>query len=756
MSSNIQNDSPTTSTGLISPFAQATNTPPSNSSTAPLPAESETSLPPRTPQVDSYQISHIAQARSRIKQSFANSPLLSSSNATTTTDDDTDGNSDNSDDDGVEYIFPRFDKSELQLGKVLGSGGFGTVLEITGFRILTERDDDGFDAANTDSSNSGKKNSKKQARRPSRIKCRSYDESELHQSTTTTTTTKHHHRKSPVRNITRGIRTKALSWNARSSGRGVLSDVGHFFHHHHGGNKGVEECGNGGGVEGDLESITTTSTTTTINGLEHHPQPPAEQPTSKQQQQRGPTKQTYVRQISRNFSLKAWRDSDPGEEGNDAISPEEMERYQLEYVWNGQRACINGSGVGGGGGVSSSLSVNDEQEEEEDDETRSNKAAAAEECYNDCNNLNHQADCLVDEVGVCPGTNHYLSTVLETTSDEPVDDNGSQFRVYDTFDYSETDDNADNNNRQSQRRRRIVFFQPTLPQQPQQQDKQYMTNHATTPTGESRYVIKIIQPTIVQTNFKKFLQAAMDMATETKFLSVLRHPHILQMRAVGQGDMFHPEYFIVLDRLYDTLLDRMEGQWKELADHLEHDFLVWSRASKVKMLWAERMGVMRDVAGALGYIHSLGVIYRDIKPENIGFDSKGVVKLFDFGLAKEVRKEDESPNGTYKLTPDTGSLRYMAPEVGNKWPYNFLADSYSFGIMLWEVASLNRPFSMYTPNEIRDMVMKWGERPKVNAVWPDRVKKLMTTAWDSSFRKRPTMEEFHVALEIEVAEALQV
>ena len=144
------------------------------------------------------------------------------------------------------------------------------------------------------------------------------------------------------------------------------------------------------------------------------------------------------------------------------------------------------------------------------------------------------------------------------------------------------------------------------------------------------------------------------------------------------------------------------------------------------------------------------------KPENIGFDNKGVVKLFDFGLAKEVRKEDESPNGTYKLTADTGSLRYMAPEVGNKWPYNFLADSYSFGIMLWEVTSLERPFAMYTPNEIRDMVMKWGERPKVKDDWPGRVKQLMTTAWDSSFRKRPTMETFRDALDKEVTEALHV
>ena len=57
-------------------------------------------------------------------------------------------------------------------------------------------------------------------------------------------------------------------------------------------------------------------------------------------------------------------------------------------------------------------------------------------------------------------------------------------------------------------------------------------------------------------------RAAMDMATETHFLSVLDHPHIIKMRAVGEIDMFDKNYFIVLDRLYDTLDERIDD-WKE-------------------------------------------------------------------------------------------------------------------------------------------------------------------------------------------------
>jgi hypothetical protein len=94
----------------------------------------------------------------------------------------------------------------------------------------------------------------------------------------------------------------------------------------------------------------------------------------------------------------------------------------------------------------------------------------------------------------------------------------------------------------------------------------------------------------------------------------------------------------------------------------------------------------------------------------------------------------------------------MAPEVGNRWGYNFFADSYSFGIMLWEIAALEKPFATYTHNEIRDMVMKWGERPKLKEEWSDRVKELMKSSWDSNFRKRPTMKSFELTLALELEE----
>ncbi len=100
-----------------------------------------------------------------------------------------------------------------------------------------------------------------------------------------------------------------------------------------------------------------------------------------------------------------------------------------------------------------------------------------------------------------------------------------------------------------------------------------------------------------------------------------------------------------------------------------------------------------QIAAGLKYLHSHNIIFRDLKPANIGFDVRGDVKIFDFGLAR-IMPDDGCPYTDRFLMSGAGSPRYMSPEcltLGES--YNMKADIYSFAIILWEMLSASRPYA---------------------------------------------------------------
>jgi serine/threonine protein kinase len=126
------------------------------------------------------------------------------------------------------------------------------------------------------------------------------------------------------------------------------------------------------------------------------------------------------------------------------------------------------------------------------------------------------------------------------------------------------------------------------------------------------------------------------------------------------------------------------------------------------------------------------------------------LKIFDFGLAKELLDEERTEAGLYNMTGLTGAIRYMAPEIGLRQPYGLKADVYSWSMIMWYTMALEPPMGMYTPNMFVDRVFKRGSRPILKDKWAEGLKELMKKCWSADINERPDFESIMVALQREV------
>ncbi|XP_062323258.1 cGMP-dependent protein kinase 1 [Osmerus eperlanus] len=99
------------------------------------------------------------------------------------------------------------------------------------------------------------------------------------------------------------------------------------------------------------------------------------------------------------------------------------------------------------------------------------------------------------------------------------------------------------------------------------------------------------------------------------------------------------------------------------------------------------------VVEAYSYLHKKGIMYRDLKPENLMLDSKGYVKVVDFGFAKELVRGAK----TYSFC---GTPEYMAPEIIQNQGHDFAADFWSLGVLVYELLVGSPPFSSSEPQKI--------------------------------------------------------
>ena len=116
----------------------------------------------------------------------------------------------------------------------------------------------------------------------------------------------------------------------------------------------------------------------------------------------------------------------------------------------------------------------------------------------------------------------------------------------------------------------------------------------------------------------------------------------------------------------------------------------------------------------------------------MGFNEKGVVKLFDLGFAVGLPEEG-------LLYDRCGTTRYMSPEIGLSLGYGLEVDVYSFGVLLWEMCALKVPFeSIKKPKDFQRKVFVKGHRPKIDSSWPENIK-VINDCWSPYKYKRSCM-----------------
>jgi serine/threonine protein kinase len=152
------------------------------------------------------------------------------------------------------------------------------------------------------------------------------------------------------------------------------------------------------------------------------------------------------------------------------------------------------------------------------------------------------------------------------------------------------------------------------------ESRQFIANHSCRNNGDARYAIKKLKQQIIDDQ-ESFLNGMVDLATETDFLSVMDHPNIIRLRGIAKEDMFSSNYFLILDRLYDTLESRIP-KWRQRKHAISGIFACFSDKSgkKKEKMKEERMEAGLDLAAAISYFHQNKIIHRDLKSENIGFD----------------------------------------------------------------------------------------------------------------------------------------
>jgi predicted ATPase len=181
---------------------------------------------------------------------------------------------------------------------------------------------------------------------------------------------------------------------------------------------------------------------------------------------------------------------------------------------------------------------------------------------------------------------------------------------------------------------------------------------------------------------------------EARSASALNHPNIITIYEIGHADK---TFYIAM----------------ELVEGVSLRDLVAAGPVPLRRL----LSIAAQIADGLAKAHGAGIVHRDLKPENLMISNDGFVKILDFGLAKLIGPSesfsDTSTVSHEEIDPSgvAGTVGYMSPEQASGRPLDFRSDQFSFGSVLYELATGARAFRRETPVQTLAAILEDDPEP---------------------------------------------
>ena len=186
---------------------------------------------------------------------------------------------------------------------------------------------------------------------------------------------------------------------------------------------------------------------------------------------------------------------------------------------------------------------------------------------------------------------------------------------------------------------------------------------------------------------------------EAHIAASLDHPNICAIYEIGEED---GRRFAVMQYLEGKTLD--------------------ARNRTTPLRLDEVLQIAIQIAAALAEAHDHGIIHRDIKPQNVIINSRGHVKVLDFGLSKYIYSDNHPEAETQSLLSESGmiigTMPYMSPEQVLGEELDLRSDLFSFGTVLYELVTGEQPFSRGTPVSTISAILSY-EPPALSGSNPD-------------------------------------